>query len=134
MIAALTSVLPNILGIIDKSLPDAGQAALAKQKIELELITAANEINKAQAETNKVEAGHRSIWVAGWRPAIGWTCSIGVFWAFVGHPTAQWAAMMFGIPFALLPTLPTDMLFELVMAMLGLAGLRTFDKMKGVSK
>lgn len=134
MIAALTSVLPNILGIIDKTLPDKAQAALAKQKIELELVTAANEVNKAQAEINKTEAAHRSIWVSGWRPAIGWTCSLGVFWAFLGNPLATWIAVVMGVPHFLLPEIPMDMLFELVMAMLGLAGLRSFDKMRGTTK
>lgn len=134
MIAAITAVLPNILGIIDKTLPDKAQAALAKQQIELELVTAANEVNKMQAETNKIEAAHRSIWVSGWRPAIGWSCSLGVFWAFIGQPIAQWGATMYGVPLILLPEIPMDMLFELVLAMLGLAGLRSFDKMKGTTK
>jgi len=134
MLQALVSVLPNILKIVDKSIPDKAGAALAKQRIELELVTAANEVNKMQASTNQVEAAHRSIWVAGWRPAIGWTCSIGVFWAFVGHPFFSWIAVMFGVPLVLLPDVPMDALFELVMAMLGLAGLRTFDKLKGTAK
>ena len=56
MLQALATVLPNILKIVDKSIPDKAGAALAKQKIELELVTAANEVNKMQAETNKVEA------------------------------------------------------------------------------
>ena len=134
MLAGLLNVLPNILAIIDKTLPDKAQAELAKQRVEFELLSAMNEVNKAQAETNKVEAAHRSIWVAGWRPAIGWVAALGVFWAFVGQPIAQWIATMFGIPLMLLPEFPMDQVMELVLAMLGLSGLRTFEKMKGISK
>ena len=128
------TVLPNILAIIDKSLPDKGAAALAKQRIELELVTAFNEINKSQADTNMAEAAHRSIWVAGWRPAIGWVCAIGVFWAFVGQPLAQWVATVFGIPLLLLPEFPMEQILELILAMLGLGGLRTFEKLKGITR
>lgn len=128
------TVLPNILAIIDKSLPDKGAAALAKQRIELELVTAFNEINKSQADTNMAEATHRSIWVAGWRPAIGWVCAIGVFWAFVGQPLAQWVATLFGIPLLLLPEFPMEQILELILAMLGLGGLRTFEKLKGITR
>lgn len=134
MLAGLINILPNILAIVDKSLPDKAQAELAKQRIEFELLAAVNEVNKSQAETNKVEAAHRSIWVAGWRPAIGWVAALGVFWAFIGQPLSAWAATVYGIPFALLPEFPMDQVMELVLAMLGMAGLRTFEKMKGVSK
>ena len=134
MLAGLMTVLPNILAIIDKSLPDKGAAALAKQRIELELVTAFNEINKSQADTNMAEATHRSIWVAGWRPAIGWVCAIGVFWAFVGQPLAQWVATLFGIPLLLLPEFPMEQILELILAMLGLGGLRTFEKLKGITR
>lgn len=134
MLAGLVSLLPNILAIVDKSLPDKAQADLAKQRIEFELLSAMNEVNKAQAETNKVEAGHRSIWVAGWRPAIGWVAALGVFWAFIGNPICEWIATMFGVPLMLLPDFPMDQVMELVLAMLGLSGLRTFEKMKGISK
>lgn len=134
MLAGLINLLPNILAIVDKTLPDKAQAELAKQRIEFELLAAINEVNKSQAETNKVEAAHRSLWVAGWRPAIGWVAALGVFWAFIGQPLAAWAATLYGYPFALLPEFPMDQVMELTLAMLGLAGLRTFEKMKGVSK
>jgi hypothetical protein len=134
MLAGLINILPNILAIVDKSLPDKAEAALAKQRIELELVTAFNEINKSQAETNMAEAAHRSIWVAGWRPAIGWVCAIGVFWAFVGQPIAQWIATLFGTPLFLLPQFPMEQMLELILAMLGLGGLRTFEKLKGIMK
>jgi len=134
MMNLITALLPQVMGVVDKVIPDKDAAEKAKQVIELELIKAANEVNIAQAETNKVEAAHRSVFVAGWRPAIGWVCALGVFWAFMGNPLAQYIAVLLGHPTSLLPVFPTDKLFELVFAMLGMAGLRSFEKIKGISK
>ena len=83
-----------------------------------------------QVELNKIEAAHRSIFVAGWRPAVGWICAAGVAWAYLGHPLFLWAAALFS-PGLDPPAIDTDGLFELVLAMLGMAGLRSFEKAKG---
>lgn len=86
-----------------------------------------------QVELNKIEAGHRSVFVAGWRPAVGWVCAIGVGWAYLGHPLFLWAAALWA-PGLQPPVIHTDSLFELVLAMLGMAGLRSFEKAKGTTK
>lgn len=86
--------------------------------------------NELQVELNKVEAAHRSIFVAGWRPAVGWICALGVGWAYLGHPLFQWAAAIWA-PNLQAPLIVTDSLFELVLAMLGMAGLRSFEKAAG---
>jgi hypothetical protein len=86
-----------------------------------------------QVELNKIEAAHRSIFVAGWRPAVGWICAIGVGWAYLGHPVFLWAAALW-FPAVKPPDIQTDGLFELVLAMLGMAGLRSFDKASGRAK
>ncbi len=82
----------------------------------------------AQVELNKVEAGHRSTFVAGWRPAIGWVCGAGLAIAFVANPMIQWITGEPG------PQLPLENMTSLVTAMLGLGGLRTFEKIIGKSK
>jgi hypothetical protein len=87
----------------------------------------------AQVEVNKVEAGHSSVFVAGWRPSIGWVCAAGLAWAFVVAPIASWSLMVLGIK-AELPAIQFDHLFELVLAMLGIGGLRTFEKLRGVAR
>jgi len=84
--------------------------------------------NLAQTEINKIEAGHRSLFVAGWRPAIGWICAIGLGMTFLVNPILQWATGEVG------PELPLDVIMELVLGMLGLGALRTFEKMKGKTK
>ena len=82
----------------------------------------------AQVELNKVEAGHRSIFVAGWRPAIGWVCACGLMFVYVINPIIQWYS---GIPG---PDMPLDNITELVYGLLGLGALRTVEKRMGVSK
>jgi hypothetical protein len=82
----------------------------------------------AQIELNKVEASHRTMFVAGWRPAIGWICATGLSFIFLVNPVIQWTT---GDPG---PELPTDITFELILGMLGLGGLRTFEKYTGKAK
>ena len=134
MIQALIPQLLPILGTaLDKVIPDNVASETAKKELEKALIDNANSINIETIKTNQAEAQHRSVWVAGWRPAIGWSCSAGIAWLFIGHPVASWAAVMMGATVEL-PSIPTDILLELTFAMLGMAGLRTFEKLKGVSK
>lgn len=124
----------GIIGdVLDKVIPDNNAKQKAKADIEKALIDNASKINLAQAETNKIEAGHRSIWVAGWRPCLGWIAALGFGWMFVLQPIAQWIILLTGhaVP---LPDFQTDALIELTFAMLGLAGLRTYEKQKGLTK
>jgi len=80
-----------------------------------------------QAEINKIEAQHRSLFVAGWRPAIGWVCAIGLAFPFILNPLIEWAG-------GTGPKIPMDQLMELVVALLGLGTLRTFEKLAGRAK
>lgn len=132
--AIIPQLLPILGGVVEKVIPDKVQQSVAKSELEKALIQNANTINLETIKTNQVEAGHRSVWVAGWRPAIGWSCSLGIAWLFIGHPIATWLAMINGVDEMVMPTIPTDILLELTFAMLGMAGLRTFEKLKGVSK
>lgn len=86
-----------------------------------------------QAEINKIEAAHRTLFVAGWRPFIGWVCGLGFAYAFLLYPILQWAAAIWQ-PSLTPPALMTDNMMELVIAMLGLGGLRTFEKFTGKTK
>lgn len=88
----------------------------------------AQEPQLAQIELNKVEASHRTMWVAGWRPAIGWICATGLAFIFIVNPVIQWLSDKAG------PELPIEALFSLVLGMLGLGGLRTYEKLSGKTK
>lgn len=82
----------------------------------------------AQVELNKVEAQHRSPYVAGWRPTIGYVCAGGLAIVFIVNPLMGWATNRVG------PDMPLDAMIELVIAMLGLGALRTVEKLKGRAK
>jgi len=133
IMALIPQLLPLISGVIDKTIPDEQGKAKALQDIEKTLIDNASSINLAQIATNQAEAKSKHLFVAGWRPAIGWSCALGIFWLFIGANFAQWGMNMAGIE-GEVPTVPSDILLELTFAMLGMAGLRTFEKIKGVNK
>jgi len=80
-----------------------------------------------QAEINKIEAAHRSVFVAGWRPFIGWVCGCGFLWAFIGQPIFEWVVRLQGINVEP-PAILTDNMMELVIALLGLGAMRTYEK------
>ena len=133
MIPIVTALLPALGTLIDRLIPDRAAAEKAKAEMEQQLVTAANQAALAQVEVNKIEAAHSSVFVAGWRPSIGWVCAAGLAWAFVLAPIASWALVVLGIK-ADLPAIHTDYLLELVLAMLGIGGLRTFEKLRGVAR
>jgi hypothetical protein len=81
-----------------------------------------------QAEINKIEATHRSVFIAGWRPFIGWVCGTGLGFVFVFNPIIQWTTGTAG------PEMPTEAMLTLVVSLLGLAGYRTVEKVTGAAK
>tara|TARA_R110000787_G_scaffold284738_1_gene398820 strand:+ start:17792 stop:18184 length:393 start_codon:yes stop_codon:yes gene_type:complete len=129
----LNILLPLIGTVIDRVVPDKAGAEKAKQEIERSLIENSNKLNLAQIEVNKVEASNSNIFVSGWRPAIGWSCAFGFFWLFIGYPLADWILHLNGVEQEL-PKIDADVLMELTFGMLGMAGLRTFEKLKGITK
>ena len=131
MIAAL---IPLISSVIDKVIPDKNGAEKAKQAIEAELIKNATQLNLAQAETNKIEAEHRTVFVAGWRPFIGWVCGAAMAWHFVGVPLITFFAAWSGAIIPPLPVFDMNSLMTVLMGLLGLGSMRTFEKMKGLTK
>lgn len=86
-----------------------------------------------QAVANIEGAKHRSIFVAGWRPAIGWVAALGLGYQYLVLPFAGLINAYLKLP-AELPDLESDQLMTLVLALLGLGGMRTYEKFKGVSK
>ena len=127
---ALLGILPSIL---DKIFPDKTEAERAKARlIELQ-VTGELEALKGQLEINKAEAASGSAYAAGWRPTVGYICAAGLAYNFLFYPMAVWYAAKYA-PGFVPPPLVSDNLMELVFGMLGLGGLRTFEKVKGVAK
>tara|TARA_R100000963_G_C4620439_1_gene88084 strand:+ start:308 stop:715 length:408 start_codon:yes stop_codon:yes gene_type:complete len=135
MIASLVSaILPGVTDIIGRFLPEDKEArAKAEREIEQQLSSHLARIDIAQLEINKQEAAHRNIFVAGWRPFVGWTCGIALAWTYVGVPILQFILAQTGHLIDL-PALDMSQMMPVLMGMLGLGGLRSFEKFKGISK
>ena len=130
----LQALIGPVTGLLDKFIEDKDQ----KAKLAHELATMADQhaqvLAKGQLEVNKAEAQHRSIFVAGWRPFVGWTCGVALAWHFVLAPFTMFVCAYFGVTIPELPTFDMSSLLTVLMGMLGLGGLRTFEKTKGLSK
>lgn len=87
------------------------------------------ELVKVQSEINKMEAQHRSVFVAGWRPFIGWICGLSLAYNFIIRDLIAWVS-----PDAMPPAIQMDQLITILLGMLGLGGLRTFEKIKDKTK
>ena len=87
-----------------------------------------------QAEINRVEASHKSIFVAGWRPFIGWVCGFALFYNFILRDLAVWALALSGSTSVPPPALQLDLLTTILYALLGLGGLRTFEKVNRATR
>ena len=122
------SAVEAIGGVFDKlftSDKERAQAAYVLEKLRQKPAL-------VQAEINKIEAAHRTLFVAGWRPFIGWVCGLGFLWAFLGHPLFEWVVVLAGLDLEP-PVIITDNMMELVLALLGLGTLRTYEKVRGRS-
>lgn len=120
------SAVGNVVDQLFTSDEEKAQAAILMAKIR-------QKPQLLQAEINRVEAGHRSLFVAGWRPFIGWVCGLGFLWAFLLHPLFEWIVALRGLDISA-PGIVTDNMMELVLALLGLGTLRSVEKMTGRSK
>lgn len=132
----LLDFIPVIGPAVDKLLsliPDPNARAKAEAEYQREVLAIAAKAEADQRDINKVEAAHGSVFVSGWRPAIGWVCALALAFQYLIRPLFAWAT---GVWWPHLPPLPglDDNLWQLLFGMLGLGGLRTFEKTKGVAK
>ena len=134
MIGILSAVLPSVMEVAGRFLPeDKEKRAAAEREIEAQLSIHLAKIDLAQLDINKTEAAHRSVFVSGWRPFIGWSCGVALCWSYVFMPITQFIMAQTGY-LVDLPALDMSEMMPVLMGMLGLGGLRSFEKYKGVSK
>jgi hypothetical protein len=126
MIEALIKPVARILDkfIVDKDL---------KEKLEHEIKLEIQKANIAQIEVNKAEALHRTVFVAGWRPFIGWTCGLALSYHFILQPIIVFTMSVNGLAYDL-PEFDMGSLMTIVLGLLGLGGMRSFEKLKGLTK
>lgn len=131
-------LLPFLDPIIDR-IPNPNERAQAREELESKIVDAETKGLLGQLEINKVEAQHRSLFVAGWRPSIGWVCGFAFAYHFVLLPflllLIAVGSEVYGWDFdaSQLPELEMESLMTVLMGMLGLGTLRTFEKVKKVS-
>ena len=138
----ITAVLGglNIDGILGRFFPSKEKAQEFKATMEQELLKQEGEITKAalaaqaaQIDVNKAEAASGSIFIAGWRPFIGWVCGAALVVQYIASPLLPWLGTVLGFSLPPIPSLD-DSLWQLMAGLLGLGGMRTFEKMKGVDR
>ena len=133
----LKTVTGPILEGVLRFIPDKNKREEAKELFEGQMLTALTGLVQGQLEINKKEAEHTSIFVAGWRPFIGWVCGIALVWNFIIQPLLLWIAWMIpelGIDMSTAPKLDSGELMTVLLGMLGLGGLRTYEKRLGVDR
>ena len=125
----IDKLIQPVSHILDKFIADKD----LKLKLQHELNQELHKANMAQIEVNKVEAQHRTVFVAGWRPFTGWICASALAYHFIIEPILIFALATQNIQLTL-PTFDMGSLLTVLMGMLGLGGLRTYEKTKGITK
>jgi hypothetical protein len=134
MLSLITTLLPAVTDVIGRFLPvDKEKRAEAEREIEAKLTTHLAKIDLAQLDVNKTEAASRSVFVSGWRPFIGWTCGVALAYTYVVQPILVFGLAQSGYLIEL-PRMNLGELMPVLMGMLGLGGLRSWEKVKGVAK
>jgi hypothetical protein len=136
---ALGGILKTVLSPITDLISEVVVDKDKKKQIELEMAKLLDQVDEryhqemmGQIEINKQEAQHASVFVAGWRPFIGWTSGFGVAYTFVVAPFIEFFSRVFGYT-GEMPMPDTGQLMALVTAMLGVGAMRSFDKLKGTA-
>lgn len=133
MLGILEKLIDPVSNVLDKVIEDKDQ----KAKLAHEIATMAERFHHeqamAQSEANVEQAKHPSLFVAGARPAIMWICALGLLTQFFVMPIAEWATAIWA-PGVELPALQTGELMTLTLSLLGLGGMRSWEKSQGVAR
>ncbi len=130
---ALFGIAEAVIGVVDNVLDKFVEDKDLRTKLNHELKTQVQQANLAQIAVNQEQARHASIFVAGARPAIMWICAFGLGWQFVFQPICVWALAIWATDLTI-PIIPTEGLMTLTLSLLGLGGMRSFEKSKGIQR
>lgn len=132
MLQLLPMLMPLIQDLVGR-IPDPQAQAKAAAEMQTKLIDVLAAQDAAQLQVNAAEAANPSVFVSGWRPAVGWLCVLGLGVQTVVYPLAGWALTVYA-PGARLPQIDTETLLGLLVPMLGIGTLRTVEKLKGAAR
>jgi hypothetical protein len=129
----LAQLIGPVTGLLDKFIEDKDKKNAIAHKIATMAQEHAQELSKAQIEVNKKEAEHKSLFVAGWRPAVGWVCCLGMASNFLVIPMANFALALSDSTIDI-PLIALSEMMPVLLGMLGLGAMRTVEKAKGVQR
>ena len=130
----IDKLIGPVTGLLDKFIEDKDQKAALAHEIATMSSKHAQQLALAQISVNAAEAASGSIFKGGWRPFIGWTCGLAFFYHFVGQPVAVFVMTVMGTEIPTLPEFDMGTLLTVLGGMLGIGGLRTYEKQKGITK
>jgi hypothetical protein len=129
----IDKLIGPVTSLLDKFVEDKDQKAKLAHEVATMAQRHAQELAKAQLEVNKAEAQHKSLFVSGWRPAVGWCCVFGMMGNFMVIPFTNFVLALLKIDVTV-PLIDTATMMPVLMGMLGLGAMRTYEKRTGVSK
>ncbi len=129
----IDKLIGPVTGLLDKFIEDKDQKARLAHDLATMADQHAQELAKGQLAINLAESKHKSLFVSGWRPALGWVAVMGMAGNYITIPFTNFILALLEIDITI-PLIPLETMMPIVMGMLGLGGLRTFEKHKGVHK
>ena len=129
MLNAISALIGPVSSLLEKAIPDRD----LREKLSHELAVLADKQMTAQIEVNKVEAAHKSLFVSGWRPAIGWICAMGMAGNFLVIPFAN-MSLELSKTGVTIPMIALSEMMPILFGLLGLGTMRTVEKIKSVSR
>ena len=129
----IDKLIGPVTGLLDKFIEDKDQKARLAHDLATMAHQHAQEIAKGQMAINLSESQHKSLFISGWRPALGWVAVLGMFGNYITIPFTNFAMALLKIDI-IIPLIPLETMMPIVMGMLGLGGLRTYEKHKGVHR
>jgi hypothetical protein len=134
MMSLVSNLVGPVTGLLDKVIEDKDQKAKLAHEIATMSDTHAQQALMGQLEINKAEAASGSVFKGGWRPFIGWVCGVAFAYHFVLQPLIVFGVTAAGIDIPELPEFDMGSLMTVMMGMLGLGGLRSYEKKQGITK
>ena len=129
----IPSLIPVLGDVLDRFFPNKEEKAKAQRAIESRLTDHFAQIDLAQIQVNQQEAVHRNLFVAGWRPFIGWSCGLALSYTYLAQPVITFILVQQG-QYIDLPPVDLGAMMPVLLGMLGLGGLRSWEKAKGITK
>ena len=133
MLNLISSLVAPVSGLLDKFIEDKDQRALLAHEIATLAEKQAQEQIVGQIKTNQIEAAHQSMFVAGWRPAVGWVCALAMLLNFILIPFIN-LGMEFAGQDIRRDLIEMDTMMPVLLGMLGLGGMRSYEKARNVAR